>query len=61
MRFFPEKSVPSKSGAKDTKEKTAVHPVKTSEKKEEKTAGGPVIVKNLKKWSQNREQPRKKV
>ena len=34
--LFPEKSVPSKSGAKDTKEKTAVHPVKTSEKKEEK-------------------------
>ena len=57
--LFPEKSVPSKSGAKDTKEKTAVHPVKTSEKKEEKTAGGPVIVK-ISKVEPNREQPRKK-
>lgn len=57
--LFPEKSVPAKSGAQDTKEKTAVHPVKTSEKKEEKTAGGPVIVK-ISKVEPNREQPRKK-
>ena len=47
------------AGEEKTKEKTAVHPVKTSEKKEEKTAGGPVIVK-ISKVEPNREQPRKK-
>ena len=29
--LFPEKSVPSKSVAKDTREKAAVHPVKNDE------------------------------
>ena len=57
--LFPEKSVPSKSVAKDTREKAAVHPVKNDEKKEEKISGGPMIVK-ISKVEPNREQPRKK-
>lgn len=57
--LFPEKSVPSKSVAKDTREKAAVHPVKNDEKKEEKMSGGPMIVK-ISKVEPNREQPRKK-
>ena len=57
--LFPEKSVPSKSVAKDTRKKAAVHPVKNDEKKEEKISGGPMIVK-ISKVEPNREQPRKK-
>lgn len=57
--LFPEKSVPSKSVAKDTREKAAVHSIKNEEKKEEKISGGPMIVK-ISKVEPNREQPRKK-
>lgn len=57
--LFPEKSVPSKSVAKDTREKAAVHSIKNDEKKEEKISDGPMIVK-ISKVEPNREQPRKK-
>lgn len=56
---FSGKVCSFKIRSKGYKRKTAVHPVKTSEKKEEKTAGGPVIVK-ISKVEPNREQPRKK-
>ena len=59
MRFFRKSLFLQNQEQRIQKKKTAVHPVKTSEKKEEKTAGGPVIVK-ISKVEPNREQPRKK-
>ena len=57
--LFPESLFLQNQEQRIQKKKQAVHPVKTSEKKEEKTAGGPVIVK-ISKVEPNREQPRKK-
>ena len=51
--LFPEKSVASKSGVKDTKEKTAVHPEKTAEKKRKKR-GRSSDCKNFKGRTQSR-------
>ena len=57
--LFPDKTVATKSGTKEAKEKTTVHQKKKADSEQDKVSGGPMMVK-ISSVEPDRQQPRKK-